>query len=151
MENGQILCTRNPTGHRVLIDYRFELPSDFTLHESDEGEIQRKLESINHIMSQEWNYQPPNQELGAPRSRMYPSHSGFSEDSDYTSDFNFPVNGQIPNAAASQYLHSHPKGASAASASSSALATSENPNRGQEDPFEENRRSSSSRKASSSG
>ena len=26
MENGQILCTRNPTGHRVLIDYRFELP-----------------------------------------------------------------------------------------------------------------------------
>eukprot|EP00093_Oithona_nana_P002561 02561.XXX_38193_41566_1 [CDS] Oithona nana genome sequencing. len=56
MENGQILCTRNPTGHRVLIDYRFELPS-----------------------------------------------AGFSEDSDYTSDFNFPVNGQIPNAATSQY------------------------------------------------
>ena len=26
LENGQILCTRNPTGHRVLIDYRFELP-----------------------------------------------------------------------------------------------------------------------------
>ena len=26
MENGQILCTRNPTGHRILIDYRFELP-----------------------------------------------------------------------------------------------------------------------------
>ena len=50
---------------------------DFTLHESDEGEIQRKLESINHIMSQEWNYQPPNQELGAPRSRMYPSHCKF--------------------------------------------------------------------------
>ena len=62
--------------------------------------------------------------------------AGFSEDSDYTSDFNFPVNGQIPNAATSQYLHSHPKGASAASASSSALVASENPNRGQEDPFE---------------
>ena len=30
--------------------------------------------------------------------------AGFSEDSDYTSDFNFPVNGQIPNAATSQYL-----------------------------------------------
>lgn len=30
--------------------------------------------------------------------------AGFSEDSDYTSDINFPVNGQIPNAATSQYL-----------------------------------------------
>ena len=30
--------------------------------------------------------------------------AGFSEDSDYTSDLNFPVNGQIPNAATSQYL-----------------------------------------------
>ena len=60
------------------IFFSFFLPCiDFTLHESDEGEIQRKLESINHIMSQEWNYQPPNQELGAPRSRMYPSHCKF--------------------------------------------------------------------------
>ena len=31
--------------------------------------------------------------------------AGLSEDSDYTSDFNFPVNnGQIPNATSSQYL-----------------------------------------------
>ena len=26
MENGQILYTRNPTGHSVLVDYRFEMP-----------------------------------------------------------------------------------------------------------------------------
>eukprot|EP00094_Tigriopus_californicus_P005576 TCALIF_05373-PA protein Name:"Protein of unknown function" AED:0.48 eAED:0.48 QI:0/0.16/0/0.28/0.83/0.85/7/0/2053 len=30
--------------------------------------------------------------------------TGFSEDSDYTSDINFPINSQIPNAATSQYL-----------------------------------------------
>ena len=26
VESGQIVCTRNPTGHTVLIDYRFEMP-----------------------------------------------------------------------------------------------------------------------------
>ena len=26
MENGQILCTKNPTGHSLLIGYRFEMP-----------------------------------------------------------------------------------------------------------------------------
>ena len=36
--------------------------------------------------------------------KLYVFSAGFSEDSDYTSDFNFPVNGQIPNAATSQYL-----------------------------------------------
>ena len=30
--------------------------------------------------------------------------AGYSEDSDYTSDVNFPVNGHFPNAPASQYL-----------------------------------------------
>ena len=30
--------------------------------------------------------------------------AGYSEDSDYTSDVNFPVSGQFPNAATSQYL-----------------------------------------------
>ena len=61
--------------------------------------------------------------------------AGFSEDSDYTSDFNFPVNGQIPNAATSQYLPIalHTRGAAAAS--TSALA-SDYPHRGQEDPYE---------------
>ncbi|XP_071749704.1 uncharacterized protein unc-13 isoform X2 [Lepeophtheirus salmonis] len=55
MENGQILCTRNPTGHSILVDCKFERPS-----------------------------------------------AGFSEDSDYTSDINFP-GGQSPNTAALQY------------------------------------------------
>ena len=27
MENGQILCTRNKTGHSIFIDYSFEVPS----------------------------------------------------------------------------------------------------------------------------
>ena len=65
--------------------------------------------------------------------------AGFSEDSDYTSDFNFPVNGQIPNAATSQYLpvalHSRGATAGSASAASSSLA-SDYPYRGQEDPYE---------------
>ena len=26
MENGQISCTKNPTGHSLLIAYRFEMP-----------------------------------------------------------------------------------------------------------------------------
>jgi hypothetical protein len=26
IEDGQILCTKNPTGHAILIDYKFELP-----------------------------------------------------------------------------------------------------------------------------
>ena len=58
--------------------------------------------------------------------------AGFSEDSDYTSDFNFPVNGQIPNAATSQYLPValHARGAA------SAASASDHPYRGQEDPFE---------------
>jgi hypothetical protein len=30
--------------------------------------------------------------------------AGYSEDSDYTSDVNFPINGPYPNAATSQYL-----------------------------------------------
>lgn len=30
--------------------------------------------------------------------------AGFSEDSDYTSDINFPINSHVPNAATSQYL-----------------------------------------------
>ena len=42
-------------------------------------------------------------------TNLFPA--GFSEDSDYTSEFNFPVNGQIPNAATSQYLTTafHPR------------------------------------------
>lgn len=34
--------------------------------------------------------------------------AGYSEDSDYTSDVNFPVNGHFPNAPASQYLQVSP-------------------------------------------
>jgi len=38
------------------------------------------------------------------RRMQYLSNSGYSEDSDYTSDINCPTAGQGPNAAASQYL-----------------------------------------------
>ena len=35
---------------------------------------------------------------------MSPIAAGYSEDSDYTSEVNLPVNGLFPNAPASQYL-----------------------------------------------
>ena len=62
--------------------------------------------------------------------------AGFSEDSDYTSDFNFPVNGQIPNAATSQYLHT-PRGATAAAGATASSSENQANRGGQEDPHYE--------------
>ena len=36
VESGQIVCTRNPTGHSVLVDFRFEMPSG-------ESEIEKRV------------------------------------------------------------------------------------------------------------
>nr|XP_045622771.1 uncharacterized protein LOC123773199 isoform X5 [Procambarus clarkii] len=68
------------------------------LEETEAQELQRKLEILNHIMDQETRGAP-----GATRNPQLNLMSGMSEDSDYTSDINYPV-GQHPNSSASQFL-----------------------------------------------
>ncbi|GJQ77641.1 hypothetical protein Trydic_g12769 [Trypoxylus dichotomus] len=128
MRDGEVVGTKNPTGHSLLVDCRFELPfgrceppsgwrtilKGSTLcsrnHPSPKpyasldpenigaSELQRKLEMLNHIMDQEARAEQ------ARRQMQYLGHSGYSEDSDYTSDLNYPV-GQHANSSASQYRH----------------------------------------------
>ncbi|KAF5272305.1 hypothetical protein FQR65_LT04963 [Abscondita terminalis] len=76
---------------------------------AEAGELQRKLEMLNNIMDQEARAEQ------ARRQMQYFGHSrsasnqfeneisaGYSEDSDYTSDLNYPV-GQHANSSASQF------------------------------------------------
>ncbi|KAK8738832.1 hypothetical protein OTU49_003699, partial [Cherax quadricarinatus] len=96
MENGEVKGTANPTGDSLLLECRFELPWD--LEETEAQELQRKLEILNHIMDQETR-----SSSGTTRNPQLNLMSGMSEDSDYTSDINYPV-GQHPNSSASQFL-----------------------------------------------
>jgi hypothetical protein len=65
--------------------------------ENTEGaDFQRKLELLNNIMDQEARAEQ------ARRQLQYYGHSGYSEDSDYMSDLNYPV-GQHANSSASQF------------------------------------------------
>ncbi|XP_069948165.1 protein unc-13 homolog A isoform X15 [Cherax quadricarinatus] len=68
------------------------------LEETEAQELQRKLEILNHIMDQETR-----SSSGTTRNPQLNLMSGMSEDSDYTSDINYPV-GQHPNSSASQFL-----------------------------------------------
>ncbi|XP_055956306.1 protein unc-13 homolog B isoform X3 [Patella vulgata] len=103
IQNGEIMGTRLPSGHTILIDARFELPYDVVadLPEAEAAELQNKLSVLNTIM---------NQEMVAiqEQQRRPPSYaqSGMSEDSDYTSDVNYPLQHQH-NTSAHQY-RSHP-------------------------------------------
>ncbi|KAK5649184.1 hypothetical protein RI129_000213 [Pyrocoelia pectoralis] len=107
MRDGEVVGTKSPTGHSILVDCRFELP--FDPENAEAGELQRKLEMLNNIMDQEARAEQ------ARRQMQYFGHSrstsnqfeneisaGYSEDSDYTSDLNYPV-GQHPNSSASQF------------------------------------------------
>ncbi|XP_049847988.1 phorbol ester/diacylglycerol-binding protein unc-13-like [Schistocerca gregaria] len=95
MRDGEVVGTKSPTGHSLLVDCRFELPFD---PENTEGaDLQRKLEMLNNIMDQEARAEQ------ARRQLQYFGHSGYSEDSDYTSDLNYPVGGQHANSSASQF------------------------------------------------
>ncbi|XP_048250528.1 protein unc-13 homolog B-like isoform X1 [Haliotis rufescens] len=102
MQNGEVIGTQHQTGHNVLIDARFELPYDVVadLPEAEAAELQNKLLVLNTM----------NQEMLAlqeqPRRPPSYSQSGMSEDSDYTSDVNFPLQHQH-NTSAHQY-RSHP-------------------------------------------
>ncbi|KYN41233.1 Phorbol ester/diacylglycerol-binding protein unc-13 [Trachymyrmex septentrionalis] len=119
----EIVGTKKPTGHSLLIDCRLELPYDesdrafaqpstmtisdefqplhlFHKHaeNADAADLQRKLEMLNNMMDQEARAEQ------ARRQILYNiGHSGYSEDSDYTSDLNYPVGGQGANSSASQF------------------------------------------------
>ncbi|CAH1797365.1 unnamed protein product, partial [Owenia fusiformis] len=99
MKNGEVVGTQCPTGHSVLIDARFELPYD--LPESEAAELQNKLEVLNNIMDQEM------MTIKEQHRRPTYSQSGMSEDSDYTSDINYPTNHQH-NSSAHQFRSEHP-------------------------------------------
>ncbi|CAB3386051.1 Hypothetical predicted protein, partial [Cloeon dipterum] len=71
---------------------------------TEAADLQRKLEMLNNVMDQEARAEQ------ARRQMQYYGHlgvadcetAGYSEDSDYTSDLNYPV-GQHPNSSASQF------------------------------------------------
>ncbi|XP_043278077.1 protein unc-13 homolog B isoform X12 [Venturia canescens] len=95
MLGGEVVGTKAPTGHTLLIACRFELP--FDPENTEAADLQRKLEMLNNTMDQEARAEQ------ARRQILYIGHSGYSEDSDYTSDLNYPVGGQGANSSASQF------------------------------------------------
>nr|XP_024217218.1 phorbol ester/diacylglycerol-binding protein unc-13-like [Halyomorpha halys] len=94
MMDGEVVGTKDATGHSLLVDCRFELP--FDAENTEAADLQRKLELLNSIVDQEARAEQ------ARRQMQYFGHSGYSEDSDYTSDLNYPV-GQHANSSASQF------------------------------------------------
>ncbi|KPJ15782.1 Phorbol ester/diacylglycerol-binding protein unc-13 [Papilio machaon] len=93
MRGGAVVGTTGPTGHALLLDCRFELP--FDAEGTAGADLQRKLDMLNGALDAERAEQ-------ARRQLQYVAHSGYSEDSDYTSDLNYPV-GQHANCSASQF------------------------------------------------
>ncbi|XP_038222163.1 phorbol ester/diacylglycerol-binding protein unc-13-like [Zerene cesonia] len=93
MRGGAVVGTTGPTGHALLLDCRFEPP--FDAEGTGGADLQRKLDLLNGALDAERAEQ-------ARRQLQYVAHSGYSEDSDYTSDLNFPV-GQHANCSASQF------------------------------------------------
>ncbi|XP_011502783.1 PREDICTED: phorbol ester/diacylglycerol-binding protein unc-13-like [Ceratosolen solmsi marchali] len=96
MKGGEVVGTKTPTGHTLLIDCRFELP--FDAQNTNAIDLQQKLEMLNSTVDNEIGSEQGHRQL------MYNiAHSGYSEDSDYTSDFNYPVDGQGANSSISQF------------------------------------------------
>nr|XP_015840276.1 PREDICTED: phorbol ester/diacylglycerol-binding protein unc-13 [Tribolium castaneum] len=102
MRDGEVVGTKNPTGHSLLVDCRFELP--FDPENIEAGDLQRKLEMLNNIMDQEARMDVQQPAPFSANSNHFDNEisAGYSEDSDYTSDLNYPV-GQHANSSASQF------------------------------------------------
>ncbi|CAG9853810.1 unnamed protein product [Phyllotreta striolata] len=105
MRDGEVIGTKMPTGHSLLLDCRFELP--FDAENIEAMDLQRKLEMLNNSMDQEGrvdNFRRQMVYLGHSHDNHFENDisAGYSEDSDYTSDLNYPV-GQHPNSSASQF------------------------------------------------
>lgn len=81
----------------------------YNKHSSDNNYMNTENYHLNH-QYQSHDHQQPQQQH---RQMQYMMNSGYSEDSDYTSDFNYPIAGQNPNSSVSQYRnfkttqHSH--------------------------------------------
>ncbi|XP_075979594.1 protein unc-13 homolog A-like isoform X7 [Anticarsia gemmatalis] len=93
MRGGAVVGTNGPTGHALFIDCRFEPP--FDAEGTGGADLQRKLDLLNGTLHAERDEQ-------ARRQMQYHIAHCYSEDSDYTSDLNYPV-GQHPNCSASQF------------------------------------------------
>ncbi|CAJ0920219.1 unnamed protein product, partial [Mesorhabditis belari] len=97
---GVAVGTRSPTGHSLLVDARFELPFDAAPGEAEL--LQSRLDQLNRLQLEVDASLPPRAPL---------NHSGYSEDSDYTSDVSFPIhpNSSHPNSSVHQWdSHLHP-------------------------------------------
>ncbi|XP_050429700.1 protein unc-13 homolog B isoform X4 [Adelges cooleyi] len=126
MSDGVVCGTRCPTGHFLLIDARFELPfgpydpptgwkeilgelnnsntappSASASGDNDEMcdmvDYQKKFEMLNTF-----DQDSRSEEVSA-QFQYYGQSAGNSEDSDYTSDFNYPICQQQANSSASQF------------------------------------------------
>ncbi|KXZ75740.1 hypothetical protein TcasGA2_TC035020 [Tribolium castaneum] len=86
MRDGEVVGTKNPTGHSLLVDCRFELP----FGRCDPPTGWRSILRGSTVCRNDSSTKP------------YASIAGYSEDSDYTSDLNYPV-GQHANSSASQF------------------------------------------------
>ncbi|XP_076288063.1 unc-13 isoform X11 [Lasioglossum baleicum] len=86
MRGADIVGTKKPTGHSLLIDCRLELPF---------GKCEQRTR-WKALLTSETAMQ-----LRAARPMC--GSAGYSEDSDYTSDLNYPVGGQGANSSASQF------------------------------------------------
>ncbi|XP_026326237.1 phorbol ester/diacylglycerol-binding protein unc-13-like [Hyposmocoma kahamanoa] len=95
MRGGAVVGTTGPTGHALLLDCRFEQP--FDAEGTAGADLQRKLDLLNGTLALD-----AERAEQARRQMQYIAHSGYSEDSDYTSDLNYPV-GQHANCSASQF------------------------------------------------
>ncbi|XP_060879921.1 protein unc-13 homolog B isoform X5 [Metopolophium dirhodum] len=96
MSDGVVTGTRCPTGHYLLIDARFELPFDND-EICDIVDYQKKFEILNTFE------QDSRSEDVSAQFQYYGQSAGNSEDSDYTSDFNYPICQQQANSSASQF------------------------------------------------
>ncbi|XP_022086995.1 protein unc-13 homolog B-like isoform X2 [Acanthaster planci] len=101
VKNRQVNGTKIPTGHKVLIDVRFEPPfasgQDKELQEQESAVLERKIRLLQDMMQ---GGQPADQQAQLPNQAV-PHSQYLSEDSDYTSDVNVPIAGGL-----SPHLHS---------------------------------------------
>ncbi|XP_071508395.1 protein unc-13 homolog B-like isoform X2 [Diadema antillarum] len=94
VKNRQVNGTRMPTGHRVLIDARYEVP--FASASKSRAPLQEQEESVAYErklrMIQDFIHHDSGASGQPPPAQLIPAQSGMmSEDSDYTSDVNAPT------------------------------------------------------------
>ncbi|KAG8189118.1 hypothetical protein JTE90_028657 [Oedothorax gibbosus] len=89
MEEGEVVGTKVPTGHSLLLEAHFELPCE----DLEDEELMKKLDYLNVILGHEISSLREQD-----RRHNFSLNSGISEDSDYTSDVSYPTQVQHPSA-----------------------------------------------------